>query len=344
MSLLTRPSVVFAIVFGCFAVLVPRVFIPLFRSKPSTPANQVDDHFRRPPMIMSRNENSDPVEHVQGTPPHMRGAHPSMRMHHPGANNRPQGSTEHGSTKSIVTLALPMYTVGIGIFFIYTCCKYWSKKNPDENKLKTADMRWDSEKKRLAYDILDKDSEAEEEEDGKKQDLYSSLDPDYVEYLKTKKRKALEAERAMTEEQKQMHYALEEMKKSLSFISSKLVTKESRGNLNGNEIIQLQERLMTTEAQMCKILGALDAASDKVTEINQKTKKSPKVKNEENIDHEESLSPSDEEEDETDNKSDEHNHSLSLSSSNSSTADEEEEEDQAAPIEKENYLTHRKRH
>jgi hypothetical protein len=51
----------------------------------------------------------------------------------------------------------------------------------------------------------------------------------------------------MTEEQKQsivfiyffenegffflVHYALEEMKKSLSFISSKLVTKETRGNL-----------------------------------------------------------------------------------------------------------------
>jgi hypothetical protein len=29
-----------------------------------------------------------------------------------------------------------------------------------------------------------------------------------------------------------VHYALEEMKKSLSFISSKLVTKESRGNLS----------------------------------------------------------------------------------------------------------------
>jgi hypothetical protein len=53
----------------------------------------------------------------------MRGAHPSMRMHHPGANNRQQGSSEQSSSKSIVTLALPMYTVGIGVFFIYTCCK-----------------------------------------------------------------------------------------------------------------------------------------------------------------------------------------------------------------------------
>ena len=78
------------------------------------------------------------------------------------------------------------------------------------------------------------------------------LDPEYIEYLKSKKQKALDAEQAMTDEQKQskiivdeysmvwrkiilclflVHYALEEMKKSLSFISSKLVTKESRGNL-----------------------------------------------------------------------------------------------------------------
>lgn len=61
---------------------------------------------------------------------------------------------------------------------------------------------------------------------------FLGLDPEYVEYLKMKKQKALEAERAMTDEQKQMHHALEEMKKSLSFISSKLVTKESRGNLS----------------------------------------------------------------------------------------------------------------
>jgi len=43
MSLLTRPSVVFAIVFGCFAVLIPRIFLPLFRSKPSVPSPNFDD-------------------------------------------------------------------------------------------------------------------------------------------------------------------------------------------------------------------------------------------------------------------------------------------------------------
>jgi hypothetical protein len=43
MSLLTRPGVVFAIVFGCFAVLIPRIFLPLFRSKPPVPSPNFDD-------------------------------------------------------------------------------------------------------------------------------------------------------------------------------------------------------------------------------------------------------------------------------------------------------------
>ena len=43
MSILTRPTVVFAIVFACFAVLIPRIFLPLFRTKPSVPSNNFDD-------------------------------------------------------------------------------------------------------------------------------------------------------------------------------------------------------------------------------------------------------------------------------------------------------------
>jgi len=163
MSLLTRPSVVFAIVFGCFAVLIPRVFLPLFRTKPQTPSHNFDDRrkfssvkficrctfhlgFRRSAHPMHHDDNTDHIQHIpvcyyslcsikfkkkvlcyfQGSPPHMRGAHPSMRMHHPGSgsgNNRQQQAPDQSSSRSIVTLALPMYTIGIGVFFIYTCCK-----------------------------------------------------------------------------------------------------------------------------------------------------------------------------------------------------------------------------
>ncbi|CAF0847975.1 unnamed protein product [Adineta ricciae] len=343
MSLLARPSVIFAIVFGCFAVLIPRIFLPLLRSKPSTPVHNFDDHFQRPPAHVSRNERGDTVEHISGTPPHMRGAHPSMRMHHPGANNPQQGSSDHGSSKSIVTLALPMYTVGIGVFFVYTCCKYWSRKNGDDDKGNSNDCRWKREKRKLGNDLLEKDSEDDEDN---RQDLYAGLDSDYIEYLKAKKQKALDAEQAMTEEQKRMHYALEEMKKSLSYISSKLVTKESRNNLHGNEIVQLQERLMSTEAQMCKILSALDTASEKVSKLSRTIKESPKVEKEQEeeqkqesdeLHEEESLSSSDEDEKQSDQC---HRSSESLSSNNSA---DEEEQDQTAP-EEQNHLIRRKPH
>ena len=135
-----------------------------------------------------------------------------------------------------------------------------------------------------------------------------------------------------------MHYALEEMKKSLSFISSKLVTKDTRGNLgmsfkleiienhffcslDGTDINQLQERLVSTEAQMCRILTALDSASNRVTGVS----KSPPVKP-----PSEHSSSSDDEgvpnqiEDEEENE----HRSLSISSSSQQSSDD----DQSTPI------------
>jgi hypothetical protein len=47
-----------------------------------------------------------------------------MRGPHPGVNSPPQlSTTDQNSSKSVVTFALPMYTVVIAIFFIYTCFK-----------------------------------------------------------------------------------------------------------------------------------------------------------------------------------------------------------------------------
>ena len=64
-----------------------------------------------------------------------------------------------------------------------------------------------------------------------------------------------------------MHRSLDEMKESLTFINTKLVTNDTGGSLSNNEISQLQNRLATTEAQMHKILSALEATSTKVREL-----------------------------------------------------------------------------
>jgi hypothetical protein len=78
MSLFTRPSIVCAIIFGCFAVLIPRVFLPFFRPRPS---HNIDDReyfffnynklnylsiedFRRPLSPMSRNDPNDIIEPI----------------------------------------------------------------------------------------------------------------------------------------------------------------------------------------------------------------------------------------------------------------------------------------
>ena len=71
-----------------------------------------------------------------------------------------------------------------------------------------------------------------------------------------------------------MHHTLDDMKSSLSFISSKLGANKTANNLTQNEITQLQNRLASTEAQMYKILSALDAASSKMNEITKTTRES----------------------------------------------------------------------
>ena len=177
-----------------------------------------------------------------------------------------------------------------------------------------------------------------------------------------------------------VHYALEEMKKSLSFISAKLISKESRGNLSeyfcstvvviigfftvdGNEIGQLQERLASTEAQMCKILTALDCASNKVQEVSKKSRKvslicllpcmivsiqfqtkeekhysASKSSTEDEDDHPQKETSCSSDEDEVPYQvENEENHSEAVSSSDSSL-----EEDQSTPIDTQTYLKQRK--
>lgn len=94
------------------------------------------------------------------------------------------------------------------------------------------ELLWNEQKRKLQCDILDKDSEAEEDN---KEEFYAGketstalnfitkiipigLDPEYMEYLKAKKQKALDAEQHMTDEQKQSTVIfLEYQQKILSF-------------------------------------------------------------------------------------------------------------------------------
>ncbi|CAF0737370.1 unnamed protein product [Didymodactylos carnosus] len=255
MSVLTRPSVVFAIVFGCFAVLIPRILWPIIRNTfgLNPPVKDDEINFHRPPA-RERISEGEQIEYIhliyfEGSPPHMRGLHPRMREHAEKSEN---------SSKSLITFVLPIYAVGISIYLIYTVCKVISKRstNKEKNCLKEyKNTCWDSDIKQFHTN--------DEHATG----LYTDMDPEYAQYLKKKKKKRNETEKFMTAEQKQMHQTLADMKNSLTFISSKLMTKQKTGSLDGDEITQLQSRLEATESQMCQVLNVLQTASDRVGQL-----------------------------------------------------------------------------
>ncbi|CAF3386568.1 unnamed protein product [Rotaria sp. Silwood1] len=280
MSLFARPNIFVAIIFGCFAVLIPRFFLPLFRSRSLSSTAHIDDHFQQVPSPISPNDNDkDSSQYIQNI-------YSNTRMPNSGANDQQQSTIDPNNSQSAVTFALPMYTVGIGIFFIYTCCKYWAKRNSQENKIKlqysTNNIQWNNDKRKFKYHTNNYHSEDDEEND----DLYAGLDPDYVEYLKSKRQKEFDAEQNTSAEQRQTNHALDEMKSSLSFISSKLGTNERKNNLTHYEISQLQDRLASTEAQMYKILNTINTVANKVNELNKNTRQSLE-QSEENFNNEE---------------------------------------------------------
>lgn len=115
----------------------------------------------------------------------------------------------------------------------------------------------------------------------------SGLDPDYVQYIKSKREKEYEVERRLGTDQRQsnvklverkhsstvyrcasVNSTLDSMKTSLSYINTKLASNAAGGSLSELEISQLQDRLAATEAQMYQIINALDAASTKVQELS----------------------------------------------------------------------------
>jgi hypothetical protein len=122
------------------------------------------------------------------------------------------------------------------------------------------------------------------------------------------------------------------MKQSLSFISSKLGANQTKKNLTTNEIFQLQDRLASTEAQMCKVLNALDAASSKVKELTKNTRQSleqPQPEDEHHLSSSETEdSVNDEENSNSDDDSFHQEEQLALNN-------QEEEEESASSYEEE---------
>jgi len=311
MSFLIRPTVVFAIIFGCFAALIPRILFPLFRSKSSSsPSTNSYENFRLSPVPLSPVDTSNKVENDLHS------------LDLPTDDKIEPVLIDPTESKSMYTFALPMYSVGIVLFFLYTCCKYFSRRNRQEMKLRerysSENIRWNSDQRRFKYEAKSRIINDEEETE---EDRYDGLDPDYVAYLKERRQKEKQVQHTTNAEQTKMHHTLDSMKNSLSFINTKLAANETRGNLSHNELSELQDRLAATEAQMYQILNAIDTASNKVQALSNKNSRQSLEQEEERLSAHDDV-PNDDEPSFSDNQS------FSRDEDDEEDEDEEEEEEE----------------
>jgi hypothetical protein len=230
-SLFTKPWFVASIVFGCFAIITPKILIPLFKQ-----------------LFGYTSDTNDRRSPQQQQPVHYR-SNNNMPRSSFAASNQQQDQQGSSTSRSILVFILPIYAVGIAVYMIYTLFKVYNKK---ELKTTTTDDNLDDEAlNNIKWDPLNKRFIAKN--DGV--DEYANLDDDYVEFLKAKRLK----ETTTTKVDGDLNGVLNVMKLSLNSINTKLVEAERKGGpMDDVDLQNLRLQLANTELQMVKILSAID--------------------------------------------------------------------------------------
>ncbi|XP_013396689.1 resistance to inhibitors of cholinesterase protein 3 [Lingula anatina] len=212
---------VICIVVGCLVVVYPKIFHPMIKRAlgfgEKTNADKLDKNGMPHAPKMRPGPMSD--RHMMGGTPH-----PGMRA---AAEMRKQAMETQGSGRGgMVTMMLPVYTIGIVIYLIYTLCKIFNKD----------DSKSGGRKNNVWYtDKLKSFTEEDSDEVG---------DEDYAEYIRKKKR------------QRELDIML---------------NKADERKISDYEMLQLQEKLLETEAQMQRIVDAMKQVQGKMTTVGSET-------------------------------------------------------------------------
>ena len=134
-SIFARPWFVIALVITCFAILTPKIFLPLLRqlfgygtSKETSSLygeDLVGEGFA-PPNLRNRGSKIPNPSAFQETS----GSGPGADFARSGPQFGRQAyapSQTTGVSKSVLSYLLPVYAIGIGIYMIYTLCKVFNK-------------------------------------------------------------------------------------------------------------------------------------------------------------------------------------------------------------------------
>ncbi|KAG8197375.1 hypothetical protein JTE90_013499 [Oedothorax gibbosus] len=149
-----KTLVVLSIVLGCFAILWPKIFYPMMQTAFAMTSPNIDadgrirsDNADRPPHLHPSSSNNPRIRGVAGTQQEdiqdkflMREGRP---FPNPASRQPPKPEAKTGGAMSII---MPIYTVGIVVFFLYTVLKLVFKKpNEGEKKPLIKDFHMDPE-------------------------------------------------------------------------------------------------------------------------------------------------------------------------------------------------------
>ncbi|KAF8793482.1 Resistance to inhibitors of cholinesterase like protein [Argiope bruennichi] len=150
-----KSLVVLAIVLGCFAVLWPKIFYPMMQTAFAMTSPKVDSDGRfhdadRPPHLHPASAGP------RGRGPSSDDVHDKFLMRegrpfpHPQARQPAKSQPKSGGAMSII---MPIYTVGIVVFFLYTVLKLVFKKpNEGDKKPLIKDFHMDPEYRKFVYE------------------------------------------------------------------------------------------------------------------------------------------------------------------------------------------------
>ncbi|XP_069132416.1 resistance to inhibitors of cholinesterase protein 3-like [Argopecten irradians] len=218
------------IIVGCFTVIYPRFFHPLvlkaFGMAPEPPVKRQPDF----PPHRGAGGHGPPRGHPDDIKQHMRpGPHPGMRASAE-MNKQKQAS---GGRGGIMGMVLPMYAVGIVVYLIYTLFKVFNKQGKGDIRRRQQE---DQQRRGLAYrgglggQYKEGPINFPGGEPAPLADMYG-----------------------------------ESPEEKLANIEDVLSKAEDK-NISESQMQDLQRRLQETEAQMAKILKAMNSVSTKVVE------------------------------------------------------------------------------
>ncbi|XP_064602064.1 resistance to inhibitors of cholinesterase protein 3-like isoform X2 [Liolophura sinensis] len=222
-----RTVAVFAIIVGCFAVLYPRLFHPFVVRLFGGHKPSGSEVPLHPPGHGRRPDMRKPGE-GEDIRSHIRpGPHPGLRA---AAEMRQQQQQQGGGGRGMMGVVLPMYAVGIVLYLIYTIVKVFSKRQESQR----SESERPSQFRDFSYEQREDKFTFGDDFDG---------EDDYKEFM-SKRQKQKELEKLL-------------LKADDRHISESLSEYEMR---------QLQKRLEETEAQMSRILQAMQTVTEKVDE------------------------------------------------------------------------------